>query len=91
MPSVSTIYARTPDEVHSLVNAHLVEGYQLRNQTGSEVVLFKPKQFSIVWAVIGFFFMLLPLVIYIIVYAMQSDKVVQIILKQPPAPWDVQP
>jgi hypothetical protein len=34
----------------------------------------EPKQFSIIWAVIAFFFCLFPLIIYLIVYALPNDQ-----------------
>lgn len=44
----------------------------------------KAKSFSVLWAVIGFLLCLLPLLIYLIVYAMQPDvSLVEIIIGTP--------
>ena len=40
--------------------------------------MFKAKKFEVLWAVIGFFLCLLPLLIYLIVYATQNDQMVVI-------------
>lgn len=45
--------------------------------------MFKKKDFSILWLVIGLLLCLLPLLIYLIVYAAESDKMVQIYLANP--------
>ncbi len=42
----------------------------------------KRKEFSTLWAVIGFLVCVLPLLVYIIVYAASSDQVVEIRLRE---------
>jgi hypothetical protein len=45
--------------------------------------MFKKKEFSILWAVVGLILCVFPLLIYLIVYAAQSDQMVQIYLADP--------
>ena len=47
----------------------------------ASATLSKKKEFSVLWAVIGFLICLFPLLIYIIWYAVQTDKVVEIIVQ----------
>lgn len=40
--------------------------------------MIKKKEFSVLWAVIGLLICIIPLLIYLIIYATESDKVVEI-------------
>src|SRR5258708_19515427 len=54
--------------------------------------MLKRKEFSILWLVIGLLLCLVPLLIYLIIYASESDKMVQIYLADPATgPAVVQP
>ncbi len=48
----------------------------------------KKKEFNVVWAVLGFFLCLLPLLVYCIVYATQSDQMVRIVIATGGLPSD---
>jgi hypothetical protein len=59
---------------------YIAQGFSVANKTPNSVTLVKRKEFSILWAVIGFLVCLLPLLIYLIVYASESDQMVIISL-----------
>ncbi len=40
--------------------------------------MIKKKEFSVLWAVIGLLICIIPLLIYLLIYATESDKVVEI-------------
>lgn len=63
-----------------MITGYIAQGYNVANRTPTSVTLIKRKQFSILWAVIGFVLCLLPLLIYLIVYAAESDQMVVITL-----------
>ncbi len=71
------------DEIDQAVTSWIVQGYTVANRTSMSVTLVKRKQFSYFIAIIGFVLILLPLLIYILIYAFQSDKVVEIRATQP--------
>jgi hypothetical protein len=74
------------------ITSFIAQGYVLSNRTPSSATLFKKKEFSILWLVIGLLLCLVPLIIYLIIYASESDKMVQIYLADPAtAPALVQP
>jgi hypothetical protein len=63
------------------ITSYITQGFVVVNKTSSSVTLSKKKEFSVLWAVIGFLICLFPLLIYIIWYAVQTDKVVEIIVQ----------
>lgn len=75
---VQVIEVHSPAEVDSAISAWVVQGYVLANRTATSATMVKKKEFSALWAVIGFLICVIPLLIYIIVYAADSDKVVEI-------------
>jgi hypothetical protein len=62
------------------ITSYITQGFSVVNKTSTSVTLVKRKQFSALWAVIGFLVCVLPLLIYLIVYAMQKDQVVEIVV-----------
>jgi hypothetical protein len=65
------------------INLHVVQGYVVASRDSNSVTLVKRKEFSIVWAVVGFFLCLLPLLIYLVVYATQQDQMVHVRMVAP--------
>jgi hypothetical protein len=63
------------------ITSYITQGFIVVNKTPTSVTLSKKKEFSVLWAVIGFLVCLFPLLIYIIWYAVQTDKVVEIIVQ----------
>ena len=74
------LQVNTPQEMESMIQGYIAQGYNIANRTPTSVTLVKRKEFSVLWAVIGFIICLLPLLIYLIVYAAQSDQMVTITL-----------
>jgi len=65
--------------MEQVITSYIAQGFVVVNKTETSTTLQKKKEFKLVWAVIGFVLCLLPLLIYLIVYATQSDvEVVQI-------------
>jgi hypothetical protein len=73
---VSTVSVTTPDQMREVATGYVAQGFVVSTQTETSTTMFKKKEFNILWAVIGFFLCLLPLLIYCIVYAMESDQMV---------------
>lgn len=65
------------------INRLIMMGYVVANQGPQSVTMIKRKEFSIPMLVIGLVLCLLPLLVYLIVYACQSDEVVEIRLVDP--------
>lgn len=55
-----------------------IQGFVVASREPGQVTLRKDKEFSTLWAVVGFFVCLLPFLIYLIVYAAQKDEIVVI-------------
>jgi hypothetical protein len=66
------------------INAYVMQGYSVVSRDATSVTMRKPKEFNVIWAVVGFFLCLLPLLVYLVVYAMQQDQVVFIRLAASP-------
>ena len=95
MAAVAAVRVGSEREMEMAIASYIANGFVLSNRSPAGATMFKKKEFQIVWAVIGFFLCLLPLLIYLIIYATQSDQMVQIQLApggQPelPAPMPVQ-
>jgi hypothetical protein len=86
-------------QIQQAITSYIAQGYVLANRTPTSATMFKKKEFSILWAVIGLVLCLLPLLVYLIIYATQSDQMVQIYLADPgpaqsgigPAPGQLSP
>jgi hypothetical protein len=63
------------------ITSYITQGFVVVNKTPTSATLSKKKEFSVLWAVIGFLICVLPLLIYLIMYAAQKDKVVEIIVQ----------
>ncbi len=74
------LQVNTQQEMESMIQGYIAQGFSIANRTPTSVTLVKRKEFSVLWAVIGFIICLLPLLIYLIVYAAQSDQMVTITL-----------
>jgi ABC-type Fe3+ transport system permease subunit len=72
-------------QLESTINSYIAEGFSVQNRTPAMAVLYKKKEFSVLWAVVGFIFCVLPLLVYVIVYASQSDQYVEIRLTAEPS------
>ena len=70
--AVMTVPVTSVDELESAIMSYIAQGFTLQNRTPAAVTMFKKKEFNILWAVIGFFLCILPLLIYCIVYATQK-------------------
>lgn len=79
----TTLQAQSPQELETMVNNYIAQGYSVVNRTPNQVTLLKRKEFSIPWLIIGFFLCLIPLLIYLIVYTSEQDKMVVISLVGP--------
>lgn len=78
MAGVSAVQVTSENEMEMAIASYISQGFVLSNRSPAGATMFKKKEFQIVWAVIGFILCILPLLIYLIVYAAQSDQMVQI-------------
>jgi hypothetical protein len=75
---VQQINVASQEELESAIMSYIAQGFAVSNRSAESVTLFKKKEFNVIWAVIGFFLCLLPLLVYSIVYATQSDQMIVI-------------
>lgn len=75
-----SLQAPTPNDLETMIMGYIAQGFNIANRTPTSVTLIKRKEFSVLWAVIGFIVCVLPLLIYLIVYATESDQMVVITL-----------
>jgi hypothetical protein len=72
------VHVSSHQELESAVLSYIAHGFVVGNRTPASVLMFKKKEFNVIWAVVGGLLCALPLVIYLIVYATQSDEMVEI-------------
>lgn len=75
---VQVVQVQTSQEMEIAISSYVVQGYVLANKTAESATMTKRKEFSVLWAVVGFLICLIPLLIYVIIYASETDKVVEI-------------
>jgi hypothetical protein len=80
MAAVSTVSVYSEAQMEQVITSYIAQGYIVSNRTPTSATLFKKKEFSILWLVIGLLLCLIPLIIYLFIYAAESDKMVQIFL-----------
>lgn len=71
-----TIVVATNAELETLIVRYVSTGFVATNRTSTEVVLIKKKEFSIPMLIIGLLLCVIPLILYLIVYALQQDQIV---------------
>lgn len=76
------VYVADVSELECKIPEYISKGYLVANRNTESVILTKRKQFSMLMAIIGFFLAVFPLIIYIIIYMCQSDKMVEIRIRQ---------
>jgi uncharacterized membrane protein SpoIIM required for sporulation len=72
-------------QLESTVNSYIAQGFTVQNRTTNTAVMYKAKVFSTLWAIVGLVLCVLPLLIYLIVYAVQTDQMIEITLVTPPS------
>jgi hypothetical protein len=82
--NVRQINVTEPEQMQLEITRLVSEGYTVANQGNRSATLVKRKQFSIPILIIGFFLCVIPLVIYLIMYSIQKDQVVEIRLIDKP-------
>ena len=75
---VQVVEVDSAAELDGAITSWVVHGYTMANRTPVSATMVKRKEFSVLWAVIGFLICIIPLLVYIIIYAAESDKVVEI-------------
>jgi hypothetical protein len=68
-------------QLEQMVTDYTMQGFTVVNRTAETVVLRKPKQFNVLLAVLGVLFCGVGLLVYAIVYSLQSDQTVEIRLE----------
>jgi hypothetical protein len=77
MPSRSLVVADQRGLEQAITN-HTMQGFLVVNRTAEMAVLRKPKQFNVLLALLGLLFCGVGLLVYLIVYSVQSDQMVEI-------------
>jgi hypothetical protein len=81
--TTSMVQVHSAQELESAVTNYVALGFAVSNRTPDSVVMYKRKEFNVVWAIVGLVLCLLPLLIYLVVYAVERDQMVEIRLAGP--------
>lgn len=81
--SVKSVIVDSKEALQFSTTTYLAKGFVVANSTPEKVVMQKKKEFKALWAIMGFFFCVVPLVIYIIYYVIQPEvEIVEISIMQ---------
>lgn len=84
MSNIRYVDVNEPEQMQMEITRLVSAGYTVANQSNRSVTLVKRKQFSVPILIIGFLLCVIPLLVYLIVYAFQSDQIVEIRLLDKP-------
>jgi hypothetical protein len=84
MSNVRYVDVTEPERMQMEITRLVSAGFTVANQSERSVTLVKRKEFSIPILIIGFLLCVIPLLIYLVVYAFQSDQIVEIRLVDKP-------
>lgn len=80
-PKIQRVTVPTIEGMESSITSYIAQGFVVVNKTAKAATLQKKKEFKIVWAIVGLILCVLPLLIYLIIYATQPDvEVVEIVV-----------
>ena len=80
-PKIQRLNVTTVAEMEQSITSYIAQGFIVVNKTTMSATLQKKKEFKALWAIIGFLLCIVPLLVYLIVYATQPDvEVVEIIV-----------
>jgi hypothetical protein len=71
--SIVRVGVPTPGALESAALSYMARGYVIVERSAERVVLQKRKQFSLPWLVVGLLLCIVPLLVYLLVYASQPD------------------
>jgi hypothetical protein len=74
------------EQLRWAITSLVADGYHIANQTEVETTLFKRKEFSTLWLIVGLLLCVVPLLIYLLIYALEKDSMVIIQLRPRPVP-----
>jgi uncharacterized membrane protein YukC len=77
------VEVRSREEMEQSIGHYVAEGFTVAHRSDTSIVLLKKKEFQVVWAVVGFFLCVFPLVAYLVYYATQKDEMVEIRVSGP--------
>ena len=83
MTHAREVWAHDEIQLTRTIDSLVMQGFAVASREAASVTMVKRKTFSMVWAVVGFFLCVLPLFIYLIVYAFEQDQVVFIRIANP--------
>ena len=72
----------TKSGVNGIIQQYTKKGYTVTHMSDQMVTLTKPKQFQTVWFILFLFFFVLPALLVILSYMVDSDKTVTILIKE---------
>jgi hypothetical protein len=76
--SVQNISVQSTEHLDQTIGSFIAQGFVVMSRTAAGATLFKKKEFSVLWLVVGLILCVFPLLIYLIIYATQSDQMVEI-------------
>ena len=77
---VRRITVNGPDQMQMQITQLMAQGFLVANQSNHSVTMIKRNEFSILWLVIGLLLCVIPLFIYLIIYALETDQIVEIVM-----------
>jgi hypothetical protein len=70
------------ESLESAVMSYIAQGFVVIERGPKLVILHRRKRFQIIWAVIGLFLCIIPLIAYLLIYALSPDvETVQVVIE----------
>ena len=78
MASVRQVSVSSAEQLEQSISSYIAQGFAVMNRSPNSATMFKKKEFSVLWAIVGLLLCIIPLLIYLVVYAVESDQMVEI-------------
>jgi hypothetical protein len=79
LPTILSVTTR--EEMQNTMTAYVAQGYTVMSHTETSIVMVKKKELNMVWMIVGFFICLIPMIIELVRYSKDEDKVIEIRLE----------
>ena len=83
MATTRRLVVPSPAALDQAVRHHLAQGYVLQASGPGFAHLYKAKRFNVFWAVVGTAVCVVPVLVYLLVYLLQQDLLIQVVVVPP--------
>jgi hypothetical protein len=66
------------EDLETTMTSYIAQGYTVMAQTETAIIMIKKKQLNMVWMIVGALLCLIPLIIELVRYSNDEDRIIEI-------------